>query len=98
MKVLINMFLIKGIGNELCHTLAAMGAQVIAISRSPGPLEALKAECPSIETILVDLSDWKATRTALAKISRVDGLVNNAGLAIIKPYDQLSEKDFDEYG
>lgn len=86
----------QGIGNELCKTLSGMGAQVVAVSRSPGPLEALKAECPSIETISVDLSDWSATRVALAKIDRADGLVNNAGIAIIKPYDQLSEKDFDD--
>lgn len=89
--------LITGIGNELCKTLAGMGAKVIAVSRSVGPLEALKAECPTIEAISVDLSDWNATRAALAKIDRVNGLVNNAGIAIIKPYDQLTEKDFDEY-
>lgn len=89
--------LITGIGNELCKTLASLGAKVIAVSRSAGPLEALKAECPTIETISVDLSDWNATRAALAKIDRADGLVNNAGIAIIKPYDQLTEKDFDEY-
>lgn len=69
---------------------------MIAVSRSPGPLEALKTECPSVQIIQVDLSDWGATRTALEKIDRVDGLVNNAGIAIIKPYDELTEKDFDE--
>lgn len=74
-----------------------MGAKVIAVSRSPGPLEALKKECPSIEIVQVDLSDWAATRTALEKIDRLDGLVNNAGIAIIKAYDELTEKDFDEY-
>ncbi|KXJ75404.1 hypothetical protein RP20_CCG011793 [Aedes albopictus] len=86
----------QGIGNELCKTLVKLGAQVIAVSRSPGPLEALKTECPSVEIVQVDLSDWNVTRTALERIDRVDGLVNNAGIAIIKPYDQLTEKDFDD--
>ncbi|EAT34086.1 AAEL013640-PA [Aedes aegypti] len=86
----------QGIGNELCKTLVKLGAKVIAVSRSPGPLEALKTECPSVQIIQVDLSDWGATRTALEKIDRVDGLVNNAGIAIIKPYDELTEKDFDD--
>lgn len=86
----------QGIGNELCKTLDKMGAKVIAISRSSGPLEALKTECPSIEIMKVDLSKWDATRTALEKIDAVDGLVNNAGIAIIKSYDELTEKDFDD--
>ncbi|XP_065089913.1 L-xylulose reductase [Ochlerotatus camptorhynchus] len=86
----------QGIGNELCKTLDKIGAKVIAVSRSPGPLAALKKECPSIEIVQVDLSDWVATRTALEKIDRVDGLVNNAGIAIIKSYDELTEKDFDD--
>ncbi|XP_055539326.1 L-xylulose reductase [Wyeomyia smithii] len=86
----------QGIGNELCKTLHQIGANVVAVSRSAGPLESLKADCPSIEIIQVDLSDWHATTKALASLDRVDGLVNNAGIAIIKPYDQLSEKDFDD--
>lgn len=86
----------QGIGNELCKTLDKMGAKVIAVSRSPGPLEALKKECPSVDIVQVDLSDWVATRTALEKIDRVDGLVNTAGIAIIKFYDELTEKDFDD--
>lgn len=86
----------QGIGNELCKTLYRMGAKVVAVSRSPGPLEALKQECPSIEIIQVDLSDWGATRAALEGIQSVDGLVNNAGIAIIKPYSALTEKDFDD--
>ncbi|XP_058817948.1 L-xylulose reductase [Topomyia yanbarensis] len=85
----------QGIGNELCKTLVKMGAQVVAVSRSPGPLEALKEECSTIEIIQVDLSDWNATTAALKNIDRVDGLVNNAGIAIIKPYEELSEQDFD---
>ncbi|XP_055613869.1 L-xylulose reductase [Uranotaenia lowii] len=86
----------QGIGNELCKTLHGMGAFVVAVSRSPGPLEALKQECPSIQIIQVDLGNWDGARKALAQIDHVDGLVNNAGIAIIKPYDQLSEKDFDD--
>lgn len=69
---------------------------MVAVSRSIGPLEALKVECPAIEIIQVDLSDWNATRAALQGLRHVDGLVNNAGIAIIKPYNEMTEKDFDE--
>ena len=87
----------KGIGNELCRTLDQLGANVIAVSRSSGPLEALKADCPRIETVQVDLSDWSATRTALAPLGKVDGLVNNAGVAVIMPFLELTEEDYDRY-
>lgn len=71
---------------------------MIAVSRSPAPLDELKKEYSNIKTIAVDLSDWKATRDALSAINEeeIHGLVNNAGIAIIKPYDELTEKDYDD--
>ncbi|KFB39552.1 AGAP008502-PA-like protein [Anopheles sinensis] len=85
----------QGIGNELCRTLDQLGAKVIAVSRSPGPLEALKKDCQKIEIVQVDLSDWSATRSTLGALGKVDGLVNNAAIAIIKPFPELTEADFD---
>lgn len=89
------LFVIAGIGNELCKSLYKEGAKVIAVSRSPKPLADLKMDCPSIETISVDLSGWKETREALKHIIALDGLVNNAGIAIIKPFQETTEADFD---
>lgn len=57
----------------------------------------LKSEIPNISIISVDLSDWDATRLALKDVGAIDGLVNNAGIAIIKPFQELTQKDFDEY-
>jgi L-xylulose reductase len=56
----------------------------------------LQRSCPGTQTISVDLSDWQATRTALKSLPPLDGLVNNAGTAIIKPFNEFSEKDFDD--
>ncbi|XP_055704692.1 L-xylulose reductase [Phlebotomus papatasi] len=86
----------QGIGNELCKRLSSAGCHVIGVSRSVTPLQDLKRDCPNIETIAVDLSDWKATRRSLDHIKKVDGVVNNAGIAIIKPFEELSEEDFDK--
>lgn len=74
------------------------GATVYAFSRSKGPLDELKTECPNINVVTVDLSDWNQTIEALRILDgiAVDGLVNNAGVAIIKPFLELTEKDFDE--
>lgn len=93
----INELQILGIGNELCRTLALCKAKVIAVSRSIEPLQILKGEYPEIEIISVDLSDWFATTEALKDLNTIDGLVNNAGIAIIKPFEDLTEKDIDEF-
>uniref|UniRef100_A0AAG5DUM0 Ketoreductase domain-containing protein n=1 Tax=Anopheles atroparvus TaxID=41427 RepID=A0AAG5DUM0_ANOAO len=85
----------QGIGNELCRTLDHLGAKVIAVSRSPGPLTELKRDRPGIEIVQVDLSDWNATRLVLGALGKVDGLVNNAAVAIIKPFLELTESDYD---
>lgn len=69
---------------------------MIAVSRSQGPLDDLKSTCPGIETISVDLSQWTATQTALKDVPNLDGLVNNAGIAIIKPFLEYTENDFDD--
>lgn len=88
-----------GIGRDLCERLDAMDASVFAISRSVEPLKELAANHPRIKTIQLDLSDWKETRAELEKYFKdikIDGLVNNAGIAICKPISELSETDFDE--
>ena len=73
-----------------------MGANVIALARSTTQLEELRKELANLQTIQVDLKDWHNTKKALEQVPQLDGLVNNAGVAIIKPFEELSEQDFDE--
>lgn len=83
----------------MSERLDALGATVYAISRSLQPLNDLKLTNPNIIIISLDLSDWKTTRTKLEKefaCIKIDGLVNNAGIAICKSVTELNEKDFDE--
>lgn len=40
--------------------------------------------------------NWNETKTALANIGPLDGLVNNAGIAVIKPFSEITEEDFDK--
>lgn len=72
-----------------------IGTKVIAVSRTQGPLDTLASECPGIETVTVDLSKWTETRAALKHVTYLDGLVNVAGIAIIKPFPEMTESDFD---
>ncbi|XP_037936801.1 L-xylulose reductase [Teleopsis dalmanni] len=85
----------KGIGYALCKFLVNCGANVIALARDAEQLSKLKGECSNIKTINVDLRNWDATRECLSKVPPLDGLVNNAGVAIIKPFEELTKEDFD---
>ena len=59
-----------GIGRDLVDQLVKNGANVVAVSRSAGPLEALKKEWPRVEIIQLDISDWKKTKELLGKVDR----------------------------
>ncbi|XP_028675512.1 L-xylulose reductase [Erpetoichthys calabaricus] len=86
----------KGIGRDTAKALVKGGASVIAVSRTQSDLDSLKAECPAIIPICVDLSNWEATEKALNAIGHVDLLVNNAAVAILKPFLEATQEDFDK--
>jgi L-xylulose reductase len=76
-----------------------LDAIVVGISRSSEPLNELKSHLnsPNFTAIQLDLADWNKTREVLSALDiKLDGIVNNAGIAIIKPFDQLTENDFDQ--
>jgi len=86
-----------GIGRGLTKTLLDMGAEVWAVSRTKANLESLKDECasPRLHIIAVDLTDWDATRSALSPLPRMDGLVNNAAVAICTPFLDVTPAEID---
>jgi len=83
----------RGIGWDIVKTLVASNAKVVAVSRTKANLDKLKQEFPDVETVCVDFSDSKATKAAAESIQGpIDGLVNNAGVAIMTP---VLDKDLD---
>jgi len=87
----------KGIGRQLCQVLAKKtGATVFALSQTQENLDTLKKECPNIQTICVDVNDWNATRKAVQAILPIDGLVNNAAVALLDSFFKVSPEDFDK--
>ena len=85
----------RGIGRGIALRVIACGGHVIALSLNQTNLDTLKAECPSVETVACDLTDWEATRAAVEALGPVHCLVNNAGVSSHKSFLDATETDFD---
>jgi len=96
----------KGIGFEIVRSLVAQGkCKIIAIARNENALFRLREECNSLfpeSTVIPLVFDLtvSAYRTELLPriekhFTRVDVLINNAGKMINKPFETLSEYEFD---
>jgi citronellol/citronellal dehydrogenase len=93
----------SGIGRCTAHELASLGAKVALIGRN---LERLDAACAEITAAGGEADRWvcdireenkvKETITGvLARFSRIDGLVNNAGGQFAAPLAQMTQKGWD---
>ena len=67
----------RGIGRELVKAIVSAGGEVYALGRTKENTESLTNELCNIHPIIVDLNDWESTRTELAKLDALDGVVNN---------------------
>lgn len=90
-----------GIGKALALQLASQGAKVVIAARRAERLEQTAAECRSLGgEILVlptDVSDESQCKTlvdrTIATFGRLDMLVNNAGMAVVAPFDEYPDLD-----
>ncbi|CAK8685251.1 L-xylulose reductase-like [Clavelina lepadiformis] len=86
----------KGIGRDLVKQLVELGADTIALSRTKEDLESLKNECPSVSVIHCDLSVANELESAVKSCGRIDLLVNNAAVALLEPFLEISSQHFDK--
>ncbi|WP_299625562.1 SDR family oxidoreductase [uncultured Tenacibaculum sp.] len=86
----------RGIGFKLALQFAESGHKVLALSRNTSSLE--KVNHPNITTLATDLSDENSILTAASYVKEnwgsVDILINNAGMLINKPFEELNTDDF----
>src|SRR5437773_4444897 len=93
----------SGIGRCAAHELAALGATVVLVGRSPGKLFAVANEIGDdggvADTAAFDIRDEDAVKRSVAAIvathGRIDALVNNAGGQYIAPLEAISAKGWE---
>lgn len=95
----------SGIGEQLAYGLGVRGSDLVLLDRDADRLDAVAATVRlrhpgiTVETIVVDLADRKATLAVaeqiLADHPRIGLLVNNAGVALGGRFDQVTLDEFE---
>lgn len=94
----------RGLGKAIAKGLGKLGARIVTCSRTITEAEETAHEIDSFggEAIAqrVDVADYadceRLVAKALNKFGKVDGLVNNAGIDIIKPAEECTPEDWDQ--
>ncbi|MGJ5643399.1 SDR family NAD(P)-dependent oxidoreductase [Formosa sp. S-31] len=86
----------RGIGLELVKSFAALGHNVMALSRNTEPVKKLNlAQVTALPFDLSSPEDYKKTETFIQdNFKHVDILIHNAGALVNKPFSELSSEDF----
>ena len=92
-----------GLGHAIAARLATEGASVVLVDIDEAGLETKRAELTAagltVHTTIADVSSAAAVESAIldaeATFGPIDTLVNNAGIAALKPYLEHSDDDFD---
>lgn len=87
----------QGLGEAISRTLASSGAKIVAVDIKQDLLNKLKkeilAEGKDIEIEVMDVSSEESIREVFSRIMekhrRVDVLINNAGIDVTKPVDEI---------
>lgn len=98
MKTIVVIGASRGIGKEIALQFAKEGHRVIALARNTKKLAELQAFDSNITTYPFDLSSTvieEDIATILKNVIAVDVLINNAGLLINKPFQDLTKADFE---
>jgi NAD(P)-dependent dehydrogenase (short-subunit alcohol dehydrogenase family) len=87
----------RGIGKEIALQMAALGHEVMVVSRSAKALEQEDFKVPNIYTLLGDINEWTSTAKAIMEHwSKVDLLIHNAAAFVNRPFREMELKDMEE--
>jgi len=93
----------SGIGEHFCKVLADAGAKVLACARSKDKLDSLVTDIKeaggAADALYMDVTSRgsisQAFDSAEANFGTPDIICNNAGVAVVKPFENLAEEDWD---
>ena len=89
----------RGIGAAMADVFAAQGDTLILTGTNPADIAARNRTCDQNRRyVSVDLTDSASLNeflSIIAKLERLDVCVNNAGINIIKPMDDVSPQELD---
>ena len=89
----------RGIGRAVAFALAAAGAELVLVSRTPSQLDEVADEIAQqggrARALPLDVTDSAALSKAFAGLDRLDILINNAGVNRPQPFLEVDEKTLD---
>lgn len=90
----------SGIGEAIAHRLAQEGVKLGLFARNKAKLEAIASRLPNALALPGDVTQLADLEQAVAKLEAafggLDYLINNAGIGIFKPIQELSETDWQQ--
>ena len=85
----------SGIGEATCRELTRAGARVLIADLNFKNAERLAGELEGAKAVHMDVTDADSIDAARARISRLDILINNAGIGLVGDIAATEEEDFD---
>jgi len=94
----------KGLGKAMARGLAQAGADLVIASRHEDELQATAAEIGQetgarVECVVTDLTRRsevpRLAEAAIAAVGKIDILINNAGVNLPEPIDEISDEKWD---
>jgi NADP-dependent 3-hydroxy acid dehydrogenase YdfG len=90
----------RGIGRAVAQTLAHNGFNVALLARNKADLQIIEKEIDkNVKTYALDISNEQEVNEAVADIlqtfGKIDVVINNAGVGVFKPTEELTSKEWD---
>jgi NAD(P)-dependent dehydrogenase (short-subunit alcohol dehydrogenase family) len=92
----------RGIGRAIAEKLASEEVEVLLHGRDTVALEevaqSLKGRCAGLTKLVYDLALTSGVRDLIAAVGskRIDVLVNNAGIAVVKPFAEITQVEWEQ--